>query len=209
MTGLRGLEFTSITGARSKLTPRARSSRPVISPARWALTGSPVAATPMAEGARAQSPLSRETTPPSWSMEISGGSPVCVTMSVRSSPHRRRSWAASRMFSSKRMMLPILYSATSSRRAWGTSVPGKPTASFCPTCQRRSRSMGCTLLTYSACPAPRDGPRRSPGTRCRSGRRGIHWPAGRRPRPPWRCCPGPGPRCGAPAPRAGSPPAWP
>ena len=106
-----------MTGARSKFTPSAASSRPVMYPAVQALWGSPVAETHIAPGTTAASSPRRLTTPPSWSMVMKAGRPVSPRMSSCSCAHRRLSCAQSRTFSAKRMMLPTLYSFTTLRRA--------------------------------------------------------------------------------------------
>ena len=65
ITGFMGLEFTSRSGARLKFTPTPRSCRAVISAARAAFSGFPVAARAMLPGTFTASHGRRVTMPPS------------------------------------------------------------------------------------------------------------------------------------------------
>ena len=151
MTGLSGLEFTSSTGARSKLTPAARSCSAVI----WAaLYGAspPTAARAMAPGVMAMSGEKRETTPPSWSMAIKGSKPVSATISRRSEVQSRSSCAALFTLRRKSMTLPTLHSRTSETKPGSSSVPGSPAM----------RRWPAAILMSTVIP-----PRQARGRRCR------------------------------------------
>ena len=76
-----GLEFTSRSGARLKFTPTPRSCRAVISAARTAFSGFPVAASAMLPGTFTASHGRRVTMPPSWSMVIKASRPVAPRIS--------------------------------------------------------------------------------------------------------------------------------
>jgi hypothetical protein len=100
ITGLSGLLFTSSTGARSKLIPRALICRPTASPNSRARDSLPVAPRAMLLGGTAPKGT-RVEVPPSWSAAISSGMPdVSVAWSC-SAAERAAVWDAVSTFRAK------------------------------------------------------------------------------------------------------------
>ncbi len=109
MTGLRGLMFTSATGAKSRLTPSARSSSPVALATARARPVSLVAPIWEAPGKSVMSADILDTRPFSWSVPISSGTflaPRCRPLV------RPTTWPTLFTFCGKRITPPRWYFAT-------------------------------------------------------------------------------------------------
>ncbi len=129
ITGLRGLESTSSTGAKSMSIPTERSSAPTAAPNSLAIPAfRPRKREHERAGGKSEKcgPRKRATRPPSWSTAISGrGAPRRAA--PRISRHRARTWAGDSTFRENSTIPPTSPRASHRAAFAGSDVPSNPT----------------------------------------------------------------------------------